>query len=338
MGRAIPASRDEELVRLSTDTTLVRKGARIIDRDPAFVAWVTDKVTAAQAGPGRPGALSIRTALICFWLLNVTSRNNHLINLPPLLANLSPRVRRQLGIDYLDAKGTPCQLSYGQIRRAFSNIADTFDPFLEGLDQDQIRARAAALQEFSLRLVRASVNNQAHSGDYAADATMVWSWDRPPDKLHGKIERRGRDGDNGRPLSLGQITGTEEGGDIDLAGAGFVEDPFALATDPEAQPSDQAPEINAAEINAAENQEGPPDPFGTRAIAADQDAADRDIADQAAAVGHAAQPTAPKKRARKHRGAAWIGHNNPRKAVHGYAMHTLTVTDPPPPRSSRPSP
>jgi hypothetical protein len=36
LGRAIPASRDADLVRTTIDTALVRKAARVIDADPTL--------------------------------------------------------------------------------------------------------------------------------------------------------------------------------------------------------------------------------------------------------------------------------------------------------------
>ncbi len=227
LGRAIPASRDDAYVRVTIDTALVRQAARVIDRDPTLVAWIAEQVLDSQAGPGRPGHLSVRSALIFFWLQNVALRNCHLINLPSLLANLSPKVRRHLGVDYLDSNGRPCQLSYGQVLRAFNNMANAFDPFTPNIDELEARARAANLQELSLRLVRASVDGPAHVGDYAVDATLVWSWDRPPGSLNRKLERKGRDGDNGRPEPFSAVVGTDKDGELDLAEAHLVDDPIA---------------------------------------------------------------------------------------------------------------
>jgi len=95
---------------LRITTSLVRKAARAIDADATLVAWVEGKVAASQGGPGRPAALSVRSTLMCLWLLNVSARNCHLINLPALVANLDPRVRRHLGIDYLDRAGARAML------------------------------------------------------------------------------------------------------------------------------------------------------------------------------------------------------------------------------------
>jgi hypothetical protein len=304
MGRAIPASRDDDLVTVTIDTALVRKAARIIDGDPTFVSWVETQVAAAQAGPGRPGAFSVRSALICLWLLNVTERNSHLINIPALVAHLDPRVRRNLGIDYLDTHGNPRQLSYGQVLRVFHNIADAFDPYADGLDEPEIRARALGLQEFSSRLVRASVDNHAHAGDYAIDATLVWAWNRPPGSLKGKIERRGRDGDYGKPLSLSQIIAGDEAIDeADLTTAGFIDDPLSLIV----------------------ADAGPIDPFGTEALATQRRANDPTTDADVAAL----RRKPPKSKAAKHGGAAWVGRGkNKAKSVFGYALHTATVTDP----------
>jgi hypothetical protein len=240
LGRAIPASRDADLVRTTIDTALVRKAARVIDADPTLVAWAEQKVAASQAGPGRPAALSMRTMLMSLWLLNVSMRNFHIINAPALMSNLGPRVRRRLGIDYLDSTGRACQVSYGQLLRSFNNLANAFDPFVEGLSADEAKERAANLQELTNRLVRASVNKHAHVGDYAVDATLVWAWDRPrrtasgkSTMLNGKIEKRGRDGDNGPPLTMSQIV-SDSDDEFDPDNAGFIEDPIGVIRDEEA--------------------------------------------------------------------------------------------------------
>ncbi len=219
--RAIPASRDVNLTDTGVSTRLVRKGAKVIDRDPTLVGWLGDLVEAAHKGKGRPGALSLRTALICFWLLSVSGRNFQIINLPPLLAGLSWRVRRQLGIDYLDRRGRPHQLNYEQLLRTFNSIADVLDPFQEGLSEEASTERAIWLQELSTRLVRASVDNLSHNGNLAVDATLVWAWNRPP-RTHGeKIERLGRDGDAGRAIPLSAVVASD---DDELDDAPFVED------------------------------------------------------------------------------------------------------------------
>jgi len=219
-------SRDTSLVEVRISTRLVREAAEVVDRDPGLVPWVERHLVDAQKGPGRPGALSVRTALICLWLLNVTQRNCHVINLPALLSGLSWRTRRQLGIDYLDSRGEACQIGYQQLLLVFNNIADAFDPLEEDLEEGEARARAAALQELTLRMVRASVDDPGHSGGYAVDATLVWAWNRPVRGLNGKIERRGRDGDAGRPLALSEIINADPNTDPDLADVGFVEDPL----------------------------------------------------------------------------------------------------------------
>ena len=307
-GRALPASRDDTLSKVVVTTRLVREAAKVIDRDRGLVDWLADKLAAAQAGAGRPGHLSLRSALICFWLLNVTQRNFHVVNLPALLANLSPRVRRQLGVDYLDRRGQARQVSYGQLLRVFTNIADAFDPFDPRLDEEEARARAADLQELVNRLVRASVDHPGHRGDYAVDATLVWSWDRPPGGGKGKVERRGRDGDAGRPLALSEVVGLEDVEEGDLTALGFVADPLVALRG----------ELERAEPVVTATDDNPDAFFGP------------------VDGGEEVQPaTPPRRRPRKTRrrtwgrGSAWVGRGrNKAKSVHGYALHTATPTDP----------
>ncbi len=296
IGRARPANRDPELVKVSIRTRLVRAGAKVIDRDPTLVAWLAERVEAAQRGPGRPGALSLRTALICYWLLAVTKRDFHLVNLPELLSKLHWRVRRQLGIDYLDSTGAARQLAYGQLLRVFHNVADALDPFAPGLTDEQAAQRAADLQELANRLVRASIEpgNLVHNGDYAVDATLKWSWDRPRRGRSGKIERRGRDGDAGRPLSLSEVIDVDEDDFEGLEEAGFVRDPF----------------VAVRRANVAE------DPTVNREERAEESAC-------------------TKKRSRKGqrlrtwgKGSAWVGRRPGTKSVYGIALHTVTLTDP----------
>jgi len=305
-GRAVPVSRDTSLVEVRISTRLVREAAKVVDRDPGLVPWVEGHLVDAQKGPGRPGALSVRTALICLWLLNVTQRNCHVINLPALVSGLSRRVRSELGIDYLDNRGEACQIGYQQLLLVFNNIADAFDPLEEDLEEDEARARAAALQELTLRLVRASVDDPGHSGGYAVDATLVWAWNRPVRGLNGKIERRGRDGDAGPPLALAQIINEDANTDPDLADVGFVDDP--LLTLREAGALAPQPEPHRAD-------EGPPNPF--RGLADDQP-------DDVVPV-----PNRKARRSKRIRpGALWVGRDNKRKSVYGYAMHSATCTDP----------
>ena len=184
---------------------------------------------AAQAGPGRPAALPLRSALICFWLLAVTQRNFFFINLAPLVGSLSWRVRRELGIDYTDRAGRPKQISYEQLLRTFHAIAEAFDPYEEGIDEDEARSRAAELQELVNRLVRASSAEVTHSGDYAIDATLKWAYERPRTAagrrgLNDKIDRRGKDGEAGPPLTLSAVIDADAEGDLEEAG--LLRDPL----------------------------------------------------------------------------------------------------------------
>ena len=153
LGRAVPAARHPDYVDVQIKTRLVRQAAAVVDRDPELVPWLAGRLRAAQAGPGRPAALPLRSALICFWLLAVTQRNFFFINLAPLVGSLSWRVRRELGIDYTDRAGRPKQISYEQLLRTFHAIAEAFDPYQEGIDEDEARSRAAELQALVNRLV-----------------------------------------------------------------------------------------------------------------------------------------------------------------------------------------
>lgn len=304
--RAIPAARDEQLSATVPTTRLVRMAANVIDRDPGLVSWVTEKLEAAQGGPGRPAALSVRTGLICFWLLNVCQRNFHVINLPPMLAGLSWRVRRSLGIDYEDTHGNMKQISYVQLLGLFHNMARAFDPFTPTLTDEEAQVAASNLQELTNRLVRASVTMRAHRGDYAVDATLKWAWDRPRRRM-GKIERRGRDGDAGRPVTMSAVVGADEAVTDDPAALGLVEGPVVAMR--------QAVGLGPARAE-------PPDPFGP-------------VGGDATAGGTQAAGGQPRRGHRKGRpgtwglGAAWVGRKPDKsKSVYGYALHTVAVEDP----------
>jgi hypothetical protein len=173
--------------------------------------------------------LPLRTALICFWLLAVTQRNFFFINLAPLVGSMSWRVRRELGIDYSDRAGRPHQVSYEQLLRTFHAIADAFDPYEEGIDDDEARSRATDLQELINRLVRASSADVAHAGNYAIDATLKWAHERPRTAagrrgLNNKIDRRGHDGEAGPPLTLSAVIDAEE--ETNLEEAGLIREPL----------------------------------------------------------------------------------------------------------------
>jgi hypothetical protein len=224
LGRAIPASRDPEFIEQKVRASLVREAVKVIDRDPELVDWLGDKLKAAQGGPGRPGELSLRTALICFWLLANASRNFHLINLATLVDSMSWRIRRDLGIDYTDSRGHPKQVSYNQLLRVFHNMAAALDPYEEGIDVDEARQRATDLQNLCNRLLRASTADVVHSGNYAVDATLKWAHERPRMSLNSKIKRRGKDGDAGTPATLSEVIDADVV--TDLEEAGLVRDPI----------------------------------------------------------------------------------------------------------------
>lgn len=243
IGRATPASRTPDFVEVTITSRLVRQAAHVIDRDPELVDWLRKRLEENRLGPGRPSALSIRTGLICFWLLAVTQRNFHIINLAALVDSMSWRMRRQLGIDYLRSTGDATQISYHQLLRLFHSIADALDPYAtaevvevddagaeivvrEPLSEHEARHRAAMLQELVNRLVWASAG-VAHRGDYAIDATLKWAHERPrsgASKTGNKIPRRGKDGEAGPPLPLSAVIEADE--TEDLEEAGLVRDPL----------------------------------------------------------------------------------------------------------------
>ena len=141
-----------------------------------------------------------------------------MLNLATLVASFTWRVRRHLGIDYLDAAGRPKQISYQQLLRSFHAIARAFDPLDPMLTEDEARERAEDLQELSFRLVQASITVPRPSGHVAVDATLKWGWDRPGG-LHAKLARRGRDGEAGPPATLSEI--------VDEPDTTLVRDPLA---------------------------------------------------------------------------------------------------------------
>jgi hypothetical protein len=299
LGRAVPIPRDPNYFETAITPALVKEAADIIDRDPELIEWLAARRADHQGGPGRPSAVSLRTALICFWLMSVSQRNFHLINLAALVDALPWRIRRDLGIDYRDSRGQAKQISYNQLLRVFHNMADAFDPYAEGIgdkDEDQndneteddstgngnesekdeenkkakaAYRRAADLQELCNRLLRASTAKISHNGGYAVDATLKWAWERPRKgiALNSKIERRGKDGEAGRPLTLSDVIDLDDA--TDLEEAGLLRDPLV---------SEQR----------------------------------KSRYEQKTWSG----------------GADWVGRKNIKKAVFDYALHTAVVTDP----------
>jgi len=279
LGRATPASRTPDYIEVKITTRLVRAGARVIDRDPALFDWLRERLDENQKGPGRPSALSVRSGLVCFWLLAVTQRNFHIINLAALVDSMSWRVRRQLGIDYITANGEAKQVSYHQLLRLFHAMADALDPYAtdeddKPLSEHEARHRAAMLQELVNRLVWASAG-VAHGGHYAVDATLKWSHERPRSGVSNtgnKIPRRGKDEEAGPPLPLSAVIETADIEDLE-ADAGLVRDPL--------EPEHRKPSRYRLKTWSG--------------------------------------------------GADWVGRrkrNGTNKGVFGYALHTLSVTDP----------
>lgn len=208
---------DPALSNVQITTRLVRQAALIIDQDPDLVSWVQDRIAATHKRPGRPREVTVRTGLICFVLQVLHEKNFLLFNLPVLLNGMPWKVRRNLGIDYL-RNGQPTQVSYTQLLDLFHSMAQAFDAWDDRLDsradEDAVRLqRASDLAEFVRRILTAS-NAKAPlwKGHGALDATMKWSWERPPGSLNKKIERRGADGDAGPPARLEEILGVD--GDV----------------------------------------------------------------------------------------------------------------------------
>lgn len=142
----------------------------------------------------------------------VTNKNFHAISLESLLSGIPTRCRIDLGVDYV-RDGEAKQISYTQLLDCFHSIARTMDAWDEELlghpREDELRQqRAGHLQTFVERLVTASTHTVGPgSGNYAADATMKWSWERPPGSGGSKIERRGNDGQAGNAAPLGEVMG-----------------------------------------------------------------------------------------------------------------------------------
>jgi hypothetical protein len=214
----LPTERDPVLVQRRISTTLLRRAVGVVDRDRDLVGFVTTCMRAAQKREGRPVELPVRTALICFVLLGICGSNFYVLNLPELLASLSWRARRQIGVDYKDRKGHPKQVSYQQLLRAFHTMAAAFDPLDRSISWEVAQQRAADLAQFSFRLIQSSITDRFRPGDFAVDATLKWGWDRPGG-LHAKLQRHGRDGDAGPPPSLSDV--------IDDSGVAFIRDPLA---------------------------------------------------------------------------------------------------------------
>lgn len=219
MGRVLPKERNPTDGMKTVTTGLVRRAAHYIDADPDLVPWLTERIDAHKKKAGRPRALTVRTALICYVVQAITHKSLNLSDTAAMTEGMTWRVRRQLGINY-DRHGRATTVTYDQLLAMFHRIAATFDAWDETLvghdDEDAIRSeRADALQHFIDRLIAATTRGAPMwRGNAAVDATLKWSWERPPSTpLNGKIPRRGVDGDDGRPLSTTEVIG--EDGDID---------------------------------------------------------------------------------------------------------------------------
>lgn len=300
LARAPHANHDPTRIRpAQIRTRLVREVADVIDADPGLVNWVEALIVASYIRPGRPREFEVRTALICFVLLIVTHQNFHLVHLPELLGQMTWRVRRHLGIDYLEAQGRPKQISYEQLVNVFHKIAEVFDAWDDNLndtdkypDRDlvaRIRAdRASNLQQFVDRLTAASTNvAPMWSGNAAIDATMKWSHERPPGtKANSKVERRGRDGDAGPAVPLSDVV------DQDTI------DPTIFET---SDPNLRLDHNSTAPAQTAKKTKKP-----------------------------AGRTRRPKNwPSTWSLGSAWAGRANKSKSVHGFAIHTVVRSDGP---------
>lgn len=203
-GRALPVDRDPDLLAKTLSTRLVRKAVAVVDGDPEVMRLVGDRVETSAALGGRPRELPIRTALTSFVLLAMTGSNFYVLNLPELLASMTWRTRRELGIDYLDRRGRPKQVSYQQLLRAFHAIAAAFDPLDPDINDEEAAERERDLRDLSFRLIQAGITAPEPARDFAVDATLKWGWDRPTGTKR-KLDRRGHDGDAGSPLPLSEI-------------------------------------------------------------------------------------------------------------------------------------
>jgi hypothetical protein len=210
LGRALPAVRDPQLGGVAVTAELVDQVTAIIDADPDLCDWIEDLIVANYIRPGRPREFSIRTALILFAVQVIVNKNFHAISLEALLAGMPESARIELGIDYTHA-GDVKQISYTQLLDCFHAIARTMDAWDDTLidhpDETELRQqRAGHLQDFVERLVTASTHAAGPgSGNYAADATMKWSWERPPASGGSKIGRRGNDGEAGNAAPLAEV-------------------------------------------------------------------------------------------------------------------------------------
>lgn len=209
--RALPALRDPTLTRIDVNDRLIDHVIDIIDADPQLCEWVEQLIEANYVRPGRPREFPIRTALVLFTTQVIANRNLLQVGVEALMSGISYRKRRELGIDYVTKHDDTKQISYNQLVDVFHSIArcmDAWDHTLVGNEDEDLtrQHRAGALQEFVERLVTASTRVAGPGcGEYATDATMKWSYERPPGSGGKKIDRRGNDGNDGSPARLEDI-------------------------------------------------------------------------------------------------------------------------------------
>jgi hypothetical protein len=216
--RAPVVAHDPEFVRVEITSRLVSEVVKIVDADPELPGWIEARIRERYRRQGRPREVSIRSALIVMIIHALTQRNLHFVHMPETLWSMHWRDLDDLGLVY-KRNGRAKLVSYTQLLDTFHAIADAFDAWDEALVDDEYEdhvrlERAWNLQELVNRLCAASTAGAPRwKGNVALDATLKWSWERPPGS-GGKVHRKGKDGDAGPPVRLSELYGDEDG-DID---------------------------------------------------------------------------------------------------------------------------
>lgn len=184
LGRVPHASKDPGLISPDTGRfrpRFVKQAERIFGADSDLYAFIDEQVASVKKKAGRPAHLETRTVCMLLWLHVVVSKDFFILNsMTSVVDRLDWRTQRDLGID-CDRRGRATPLTYDKLLDAFHRIADAFDPYAEGLDDDERRRRETKRLELLRRLCRMSlIDAPTWNGNGAVDTTLKWAWERPP--------------------------------------------------------------------------------------------------------------------------------------------------------------
>lgn len=206
LGRVPSPDKDPALVDPDTNTIrlcFLKEAEHIFPTDHDLYSFIDAQVDLNREKSGRPTHLETRTVLIILWFHVVLSKEMFVLSaITGVLERLHWRSLRTLGVD-CDRAGRPTPLRYGKLLDAVHRIADAFDPYADGLSDEERRQRETALLELQKRMCDMSlVGAPSWRGNGAIDATLKWSWERP----YGAKSKTWLDEKAGQPATpLGEV-------------------------------------------------------------------------------------------------------------------------------------